>query len=94
MWPPWPPALGDHHLTGDEFGYHSRQSIELALRPAEFDRDILAFDIAGFVQALTERLDNGCRLARGPTAEISNHASPAAARALRSAKPPRRQEPR
>jgi hypothetical protein len=30
----------------------------LSFRPAEFDRDILALDITGFVQTLTERRDD------------------------------------
>jgi hypothetical protein len=65
----------DHrHLTADQIGRHCRQSIKLSLRPAEFDRDILAFDIAGFfVQTLTERRDDRCRLARGPAAKEPDH---------------------
>src|SRR6476646_5007098 len=64
----------DHrHLTADQIDRHCRQSIKLSLRPAEFDRHILALDIASFVQTLTERRDNRCRLARGPAAEEPDH---------------------
>jgi hypothetical protein len=63
----------------------------LPLRPAEMDCDILAFDIAGFVQTLTERRDNRCRFAGGPAAEeFRSPASLAAARAPRAATPPPR----
>ena len=46
----------DHgHLAADQIGRQRRQSIVLTLRPAVFDRHVLALDIAGFVQALAER---------------------------------------
>ena len=55
----------DHgHLTADQIGRQRRQSIVLALGPAVFDRDVLALDIAGFVQALPERGHNGTQLRR------------------------------
>jgi hypothetical protein len=41
-------------LTANEIARQCRQSIGLALRPAEFDRYIPAFNVAGFVQALPE----------------------------------------
>src|ERR1035437_10558317 len=47
--------LGNHgHLATNQIGFHSRQSIVLAPRPTVFDRYILAFDITGFTQAMSE----------------------------------------
>ena len=43
-------------LPADQIGHQCRQSIVSAFRPAIFDRDVLALDIAGFVQALPEAL--------------------------------------
>ena len=45
-----------HHgdLAADQFGRQLRQSIDLILGPAVFDRDVLALDIAGLLQALAE----------------------------------------
>ena len=54
-----------------------RQTIVLILRPAIFDRHILALDIAGFLQALTECGHLGCKagsgdpLLRNPTTGIA-----------------------
>src|SRR5262249_26091486 len=42
------------HLTMNQIGGHRRQSINSALRPAIFDRHVAAFDVAGFLQGLTE----------------------------------------
>jgi len=42
-------------MSADQIGGHCRELIELPLRPTKFDRDILAFDIAGLAQALAER---------------------------------------
>src|SRR5262245_35706898 len=44
----------DSHLTVHKTGCQGRQSIVPALRPAKFNRDVLALGIAGFVKALTE----------------------------------------
>jgi hypothetical protein len=70
-------AVGDNHghLPTNQFGREIRQSIVLALRPTVFDGDVLAFDIAGFVEALPERhqtAGNVVGLGR-PGAEIANH---------------------
>src|SRR5262249_53754229 len=43
------------HLTLNQIDGKGRHSIRLSLRPSIFNRDILAFDIAGLTQALTER---------------------------------------
>ena len=42
---------GNHgHLTMNQISRHRRQPIILVLRPAIFDRDVAAFDVAGFAQ--------------------------------------------
>ena len=47
---------GDHgHATADQIGHQRRQAIVLALQPVVLDRHVLAFDVAGFVEALAER---------------------------------------
>jgi hypothetical protein len=52
---PWPQEAGkegggEHaHLAPHEIGRQLRQPIVLTLRPAIFDGDILAFDLADFV---------------------------------------------
>ena len=67
-------GCSDHgHLTLNEFGRQRRQSIRPPLRPAIFDRDVLAFDIAGLIQALAERGHHrNPRLRRLPV-QKSNH---------------------
>ena len=66
--PPWPPAPtamfdgGDHgDLPANQIGRQCRQPIELIFRPAVFDRDVLALDIAGLFEALAESRDSGSR---------------------------------
>jgi hypothetical protein len=44
-----------HQISGQ-----FRQSVELALRPAIFDREVLAFDIAQFAQPLAKRQRVAC----------------------------------
>ena len=58
----WPRAQrhvagrGDHgHLSADQIGHQRRQAIVLALQPVVLDRHVLAFDVAGFVEAFAER---------------------------------------
>ena len=53
------------HLTTNQIGRQSRQSIVLALRPAVFDRHVPALDIAGFAQALAERAHDGTAVPSG-----------------------------
>jgi len=58
----------------DEIGCKRRQPIIVILRPAVFDRYVLALDIAGLLKALEER--NGEVLVfviNGQSAEIPNH---------------------
>jgi hypothetical protein len=46
---------GDHgHTTADQVSHQRREAIVLALQPVVFDRDVLAFDVAGFAEALAE----------------------------------------
>src|SRR5262249_14207461 len=45
------------HTTADEVSHDRRKAIELALQPVVFDRHVLAFDVAGFVEAFAERSD-------------------------------------
>ena len=48
-------SRGDHgDLAANQFGGQCRQPIELTLRPAVFDRHVLALDIASFAEALSE----------------------------------------
>jgi len=49
----------DNHgyLSTNQIGRQRWQPIVVTIRPAEFDRDILAFDIANLAQALAERDD-------------------------------------
>ena len=42
------------HLATDQFGSQRGQSIDLILGPTEFDRDVLALDIAIILQALAK----------------------------------------
>src|SRR6516162_765027 len=47
---------GDHgHLSADQIGHQCRQAIVLGLQPVVLDRHVLAFDVAGFVEALAKR---------------------------------------
>src|SRR5262245_2337638 len=46
-------------MTANEVGRQCWHAIDLVLRPSVFDRDVLAFDIAGFLQTLTERGRHG-----------------------------------
>jgi hypothetical protein len=66
----------------NQIGRKLRQSIELTVSPAKFERNILAFDVSCFLEALAK------------SAKIlSEPASPVAAREQRAAKPqPRRRE--
>src|SRR5262249_37135235 len=46
----------DHgDLSANQFRYQRRYAIDLILTPAVFDRDVLALDMAGILEALTER---------------------------------------
>jgi hypothetical protein len=49
-------------LAVDQFGRQCRQPIIPAFRPAIFDSEILAVDIANVAQALAECAESGRRL--------------------------------
>jgi hypothetical protein len=50
-----------------------RQAIALAIRPAVFDRDVTALDIASFAQALAERLGAFNELTGRRAAQDTDH---------------------
>ncbi|MFZ2142149.1 MAG: hypothetical protein WAV78_35325 [Xanthobacteraceae bacterium] len=53
---------GDNgHVAADEIGHERWQSIVLALQPVVLHRHVLNLDVAGFVEALTERTGNAHR---------------------------------
>src|SRR4029453_7073732 len=65
---------GNHcHSTLNEIGREGGQSIVLKIRPAEFDRNVLPFDIAGLSQPLTEGGGEIGSLASRPGTEVSDH---------------------
>jgi len=49
-------AINDNHryLSPNQIGRQSRQTMNIAPRPAVFDRQVLTFDVACFFQALAE----------------------------------------
>jgi len=55
----WSPPLRDNHSdwAANQLGNHARQPFALILRPAVFDRNVSAFVVADFAQALTKRGD-------------------------------------
>ena len=83
----------DHgHRPADQISRQSRQPIRLIFRLAEFDRDVLALDEAGFLQALAER---GHEVRRRRRATCCGESRPPAlpgccARAASGHAPPRR----
>jgi hypothetical protein len=42
-------------MSADQIGHQRRYAIVLALQPVVLDHHILAFDVAGFVEAFAER---------------------------------------
>ena len=83
---------GDHgDLSANQFGRQRRQSIDLILGPAVFDRHVLALDIAGVFEALAECAQTvRDRVRRSGGRGTRSPASPAAARAPPAAMPPPR----
>jgi hypothetical protein len=64
----------DHiNLAADEIRGQSGQPIVIALRPAVFDRDVLALDVAGFVQSLEECSHEGRRRTGRSRVEEADH---------------------
>ena len=74
------------HATAHEVGHERWQAIVLALHPVVLDRYILALDVAGFVEALTER--NGAARIGRPAVDERDYRHPRLLRARR--KRPRR----
>jgi hypothetical protein len=51
----WSPGCGNHgDLVMNQLGYKQREPIGSIVRPAKFNREVLTFDIAHFLQAATE----------------------------------------
>ena len=62
------------NFAANEICSQSGQPVILALRPAVFDGDVLALDVAGFVQALSEAGQTVSGIGRRrPLTEISDH---------------------
>ena len=65
---------GDNgHVAADEIGHERWQSIVLALQPVVLHRHVLTLDVAGFVEALTERTSNARRGLGRPAVDEANH---------------------
>jgi len=80
----------ERHMAAYEFCRQCGKAIVVTLRPAVFDRDVLAFDVAGFLQTLAERA-NEVRIRSGRSAmKITDHWNNRPLRAPRAATPPRR----
>src|SRR6516164_2380611 len=63
----------ERHMAAYEFCRQCGKAIVVTLRPAVFDRDVLAFDVAGFLQTLAERA-NEVRIRSGRSAmKITDH---------------------
>ena len=68
------PGRSDHcHVTTNQIGGKLRQSIVFSFRPAIVDCDVLAFDVASFLQPLAECGREMCERARRGGAEEPNH---------------------
>ena len=64
----------DHgHLAAHQFGGERRQPIELSLGPAVFDRQILALDLTGLLQALAKAPQAPRRPVRRLGIEMADH---------------------
>jgi hypothetical protein len=73
-WPYCRAIRDDHrHLMANEVGRQQRKSVVFVIRPAVFDREVLALDIASLFQAPMERGQEGCVLAGWPTVEEPDH---------------------
>ena len=64
----------DHrHLTAYQIGCEVGQSLDLVLRPAILDHDIVALDVAGFTNPLPEGGQITCTIGKRRTAEETDH---------------------
>src|SRR6266480_1053032 len=68
-------AKGSNHIdtVGDEIRGQCGQPIIVSLRPAVFDRHVLAIDVARLAQSLVERGDIRRSAGRQAAAEIADH---------------------
>jgi|SRR6516165_4362662 len=57
-------ANQNRNAAANQIGGERRQAVVIALRPANFDFDILPFDKAGFRQPLSECIDKMRRIGR------------------------------
>jgi hypothetical protein len=60
-------------VTIDEVGGQSGQPIIATLRPAVFDRHVLALDVAGLAEPLAERRQTLCTRVGRPGAQVADH---------------------
>src|SRR5262249_23926848 len=71
------PSVAGHkqhgHLAANQLGRQHRKSIELTLGKAVFDGHVVAFDVAGFLEALLERGDLLAQRSARSSAQESNH---------------------
>ena len=63
----------DGHLSVNQIGHQRRQAIVLALQPMVLDRHVLAFDVAGFVEAFAERGRKARRGIGRPVSDKPDH---------------------
>jgi hypothetical protein len=63
----------NRHFALDQFGRQFRKSIELAVGPAEFDRNILAVNVARFVQRSAEHSHQPGIRSKRPTTQETDH---------------------
>ena len=68
-------TAGDHYSQrmASQLGSQTRHSVSLILRPAVFDRGVLAVDVTGLLEALEERREEGRITLRRLAVEESDH---------------------
>ena len=68
------PARRENHIhfPRDEFGGQARQPVKMCFRPAIFDREVVAVDIAGFEKTLAKRFEIEVRVSRTTTEEADH----------------------
>ena len=64
----------DHgDIAAHQIGSQRGQAAVVAARPAELDRDVLAFDEAALFEGMTIHLDQMCRFLRRPCTQETDH---------------------
>ena len=68
-------TAGDHYSQrmASQLGSQTRHPVSLILRPAVFDRSVLAVDVTGLLEALEERREEGRITLRRRAVEESDH---------------------